>query len=285
MIAAGGVLLGVQIDLAHRLHGTGYTAFSIGVLVALCASVFAARRGGVPRDPLAAWAAVVAFFGVAFAVGGVLVPSGPWLLIEFAFLVWLFARKQSGAAFALAVMLVFKLWITYRASRGDFDVLTLDVPILSSIPIKLLEPFQRILVGTFTPDELELPPSDGLDFAVTMGLWSLGFAQVVAGLWWRANAAFEHEDDRIHAVIQSLPRELARLVETLLPEREWRELGLHGLSQRKLEKRIEELVRERVGRARAVDETIRSFSAREIQSGGFAGELGAAIEGRRGDAT
>ncbi len=288
MIAAGGILLGVQLDGARRLHGTGYASFSIGVLVALVSSFFAARRGNVPRDGISAWSAIVAFFGVAFAVGGVVVPNGPWLLVEFFVLVWLFARRRAisglfvtpATALALAVMLCFRLWITLQASRGEFDVMTIDVPIVSSIPISLLAPFQHIFVGSFTPDDLELPASDGLDFAKTMGLWSLGFAQVVAGLWWRAGAAREHEDDRIHAVIQSLPRELARLVESLIPESDWIALDLHGLSQRKLEKRIEQLVRERIGRAREVDETLRSLSLGELGPGNFAAELRGAIEGR-----
>lgn len=291
MIAAGGVLLGVQVDSVGRVHGTGYDALALGILAALFATLLSAgKHFYVPRDAVSGWAALCGFVGMAFAVAGVLVPAGPWLFVEWILLVWIFARGRGeslrvgpsigpGAIVVLALMLVFRLWITYQASRGRFSVASIDVPIISMIPLSALDPLKSIDFGTFTPDELNLPPSDGLNFPITMGAWAVGFGQVALGLWWRASAAREHEDDRVHATIQELPGELARMVETLIPESEWASLGLHGLSERKLKKRIEELVRERIGRAQQVERSLKTLPLNDLRAaGGFTGGIGGALE-------
>ncbi|MCE9594045.1 MAG: hypothetical protein K8S98_07625 [Planctomycetes bacterium] len=287
MIAAGGVLLGVQLDGLRRVHGTGWAGLAMGLFVALFATAIVARRAVLPRDGISWWGTIAALFGVAFLVGGVLVPAGAWLFFELGLLTWFFARSRSApglfvtpaAIVALTAMLLFRLWLTYKASRGEFQVGAIEVPFLSSLPFDFLAPFRRIPVGSFSADELVFPSSEGLDFPATIGLWALGFVQVVIGLAWRARAASEHEDDRVHGTIRRLPPEISRLVETLIPEDEWEELGLHGLSQRKLEKRIEELVRARVGRAHDVEKLLRS--AAQLSSGaagGFGAEIAGALE-------
>lgn len=286
-IAAGGVLLGVQLDGLRRVHGTGYGGMAMGLLVALFATALVARRATLPRDPIAWWGAITSLFGVAFVVGGVLVPGGPWLFVELALLTWLFARTRSApglfvtpaAVVALALMLIFRLWLTYQASQGDFQLATIEVPLLSRLPDDFLAEFQRVPIGAFTADELAFPATEGLDFPATCAVWALGFVQVVVGLAWRARAAREHEDDRVHATIRRLPPGLARLVEGLLPESEWEGLGLHGLPPRKLEKRIEALVRERIGRARDVDERLRMLARHELaEPTGFGADIAGALE-------
>jgi hypothetical protein len=286
-IAAGGVLLGVELDGLRRMHGTGHTGLAMGLLVALFATALVARRALLPRDAISWWGTLASLFGVAFVVGGVLVPSGGWLFVELALLTWIFARSRPApglvvtpvAVIALGAMLLFRLWLTYQASRGEFQVATVDVPLVSSLPFDFLEPFRTVRVGGFGPDELALPPSEGLDFSATVAVWSLGFTQVVVGLAWRARAAREHEDDRIHDTIRRLPPALANLVETLVPEREWEALELHGLSTRKLEKRLEELVRERAGRAQDVAARLRD-ATRGLQTPttGFGAEIVGALE-------
>lgn len=286
MIAAGGVLLGVQLDGLRRVHGTGWAGLAMGLFVALFATAIVARRAVLPRDGISWWGTIAALFGVAFLVGGVLVPAGAWLFFELALLTWFFARSRSApglfvtpaAIVALTAMLLFRLWLTYKASRGEFQVGAIEVPLLSSLPFDFLAPFRRIPVGSFSADELVFPSSEGLDFPATIALWALGFVQVVIGLAWRARAASEHEDDRVHGTIRRLPPEIARLVETLIPEDEWEELGLHGLSQRKLEKRIEELVRARVGRAHDVEKLLRSAQLSTGAAGGFGAEIAGALE-------
>jgi hypothetical protein len=287
MIAAGGVLLGVQLDGLRRVHGTGWASLAMGLFVALFATAIVARRAALPRDGISWWGTVASLFGVAFLVGGVLVPAGAWLFFELALLTWFFARSRStpglfvtpAAVVALTAMLLFRLWLTYQASRGEFQVGAIDVPFLSSLPFEFLAPFRSIPVGSFRADELVFPSTEGLDFPATIALWALGFVQVVIGLAWRARAALEHEDDRIHATIRRLPPELARLVETLIPEDEWGELGLHGLAERRLEKRIEELVRERVGRAHDVEQRLRSLARlQEGKSSGFSADIAGALE-------
>ncbi|MBI5434989.1 MAG: hypothetical protein HZA52_19300 [Planctomycetes bacterium] len=287
MIAAGGLLLGVQLDGLRRVHGTGYAGFAMGLFVALLATALVSRRATLPRDAISWWGALVSLFGVAVLVGGVLVPSGPWLFVELALLTWFFARARSApglfvtpqAVLALAAMLYFRLWLTYQASLGEFQVGMLEVPVLSKLPFEFLTPFTHIPIGSFTADELAIPATEGLDFAATIAIWALGFTQVVVGLTWRARAAREHEDDRIHATIRRLPAEVARLVEGLIPESEWESLELHGLAHRKLEKRIEQLVRERVGRAHDVEQRLRTLARGELgNTPGFGADIAGALE-------
>ena len=52
MIAAGGVLLGLQVDGKGDLVGTGYAALAIGALVALVATLVQAAAGGLQPFPL-----------------------------------------------------------------------------------------------------------------------------------------------------------------------------------------------------------------------------------------
>lgn len=292
MIAAGGVLLGVQLDTLRRVHGTGFGGVAMGLFVALFATALVARRATLPRDAVAWWGTLGSLFGVAFVVGGVLVPGGPWMFVELGLLTWLFARTRAApglfvtpaAVISLAVMLLFRLWLTYQASRGEFQVGTIKVPLISRLPDDFLGDFQHITIGSFTADDLMFPATEGLDFPATSAVWAFGFVQVIVGLAWRARAAREHEDDRVHATIRRLPPELAHLVERLLPEDEWPQLGLHALSDRKLEKRIEELVRERVGRAREIDERLRRLARPDHgMDTGFGAQIAGALEPPRED--
>ena len=75
-----------------------------------------------------------------------------------------------------------------------------------------------------------------------------------------ATAAREHENDRIHATICTLPDGAAALVEMLLPEQEWEMLGLHGLNERMRQKRISALVRERLMHRAQFNDALRSAS-------------------------
>ena len=95
MIALGGLLLGLQVDGNSDLVGTGYTALGIGGLVALVATlVQASIAGRVPRDPIAGFSALCAFFGLTFIVAGVLAPGGTWMFFEVLLLFWLLARRR-----------------------------------------------------------------------------------------------------------------------------------------------------------------------------------------------
>jgi hypothetical protein len=260
MIACGGVLLGVQVDANRGFSGTGYAALALGGAIALVSTIVRARGSqGLPRDFSGAFAALSAFLGLAFVAGAVLAPGGPWMLAEFAALLVLALRRPrdgsrwiaSPSLWLMVVLFLFRLWITYQGSRNHWQVLSVPIPVLSWLPFDFLEPIQSVALGSFTPWELGLPPA-GVDFPITLGLWSGGFALSAAGLFVVQLAAREHENDRVHDVIHTLPGALASLVERLLPEEEWETLGLHGLPTRLLCKRIEALVRERAQRQREI---------------------------------
>ena len=281
MIAVGGVLLGVQIDGNGHVSGTGFTPLAIGGLVALVASlVQVGTQGRMPRDPIGAFASVTAFLGLAFVIAAVLAPGGPWMFFEVLLLLVLVALRRpsasasprwiSGASLLmLGLMLLFRAWITYQGSEYRWQVLSIDIPILSWIPFPWLAPIQSVSLGSFTPHELGFPPA-GLNFPLTLTLWAVGFSLCAGGLALQQNAAREHENDRIHAVIHALPSGLAALVERLIPEEEWQALGLHGLSERRLCKRIEALVAERVHRQREFQAAFEASSMLSMtNTGGF----------------
>lgn len=290
MIASGGLLLGLQVDGNGDLAGTGFAALGIGALVALVATLLQVTSSGrLPRDPTSAAAGVAAFFGLAFVVSGVLAPGGPWMFFEVFVLLWVLARRRSGVQaggpvvtggglFLLGLLLLFRLWITWQGSEHRWEVMTVDIPVLSWIPLPWLAPIQSVELGSFTPRELGFPPT-GLDYALTIALWSTGFCLCALGLWVRGRAAEEHENDRIHDLIQTLPPGPARMVERLLPEAEWVALGLHGLPERALGKRIEALVTERIlqhGQVRAAFEAEPPLGW--TIAPGFAGEIVQALQ-------
>jgi hypothetical protein len=284
MVASGGLLLGVQVDANRGFSGTGYAAFALGAVVALVSTIVRARgTQGLPRDFSGAFATVAAFLGLAFASGGVLAPGGPWMLAEFAALLVLALRRPregsrwigSGALWLMVALFLFRLWITYQGSRNHWQVLSVPIPILSWLPFDFLEPVQSVALGSFTPFELGLPPA-GIDFPITLGLWSGGFALCAAGIFVVQLAAREHENDRVHDVIRTLPAPLAGLVERLLPEEEWESLGLHGLPTRLLCKRIEALVRERAQRQR---EFARAFERAQLLALRHSDDFSGAIQG------
>lgn len=286
MVGVGGTLLGLQIDADGRCSGTGLTSLAIGTLLALVAILVGTRASSrIPRDASSALAALTAFLGLAFVVAGALAPGGPWMFFEvFLLLVLVSARRQgategarwiSGATLvALGLMLLFRLWISYQGSEHRWEVLSLGIPVLSWIPLDFLEPIQTVSLGTFTPRELGLPPT-GLSFALSMAMWAVGFCLAAGGIALAQSAAQEHENDRIHDLIQTLPAPLALLVERLLPEEEWQSLGLHGLSERRLAKRIEALASERFQRQRDIQAAFKSSSVQALPyspslGGGFA---------------
>jgi hypothetical protein len=285
IVALGGVLLGLQVDGNGKLVGTGLAPLGIGAVVALAATLFqAVRAHALPRDLISGFSAVCGFLGITFIVGGVLAPGGGWMFFEVLIAVALLARRHASARPAgpdlrastvavLALMLLFKLWITWQGSEHRWQVMSLPIPVLSSIPLPMLEPIQRVSLGEFTPDELGFPPA-GIRFAGTLTFWAAGFALAAAGLLWRSHAAVEHENDRIHATIHELPPGLAALVEKLLPEEEWVELGLHGLSERMRRKKIEALVGERLRWRRELESAFRGLDLLAMANpGGFTGEV------------
>ena len=285
IVALGGVLLGLQVDGNGALVGTGLAPFGIGAVVALSATLFqAVRAHAVPRDLIGGFSALCGFLGIAFIVGGVLAPGGGWMFFEVLIAVALLARRHASARPAgpdlrastvvvLGVMLLFKLWITWQGSEHRWQVVSLPIPILASIPLPVLEPIQRVSLGEFTPQELGFPPA-GLRFGSTLTFWAAGFALTAAGLLWRSRAAVEHENDRIHATIHELPSGLAALVEKLLPEEQWVELGLHGLSERMRRKRIEALVGERLRWRRELENAFGNLDVLALANpGGFTGEV------------
>ena len=285
LVALGGLLLGLQVDGNGALVGTGLAPFGIGAVVALSATLFqAVRAHAVPRDVIGGFSALCGFLGIAFIVGGVLAPGGGWMFFELLIAVALLARRHASARPAgpdlrastvavLAVMLLFKLWITWQGSEHRWQVVSLPIPILASIPLPVLEPIQRVSLGEFTPQELGFPPA-GLRFGSTLTFWAAGFALAAAGLLWRSRAAVEHENDRIHATIHELPSGLAALVEKLLPEEQWVELGLHGLSERMRRKRIEALVGERLRWRRELENAFGNLDLLALANpGGFTGEV------------
>jgi hypothetical protein len=297
-VAAGCLLLGLQVDATGAVVGTGRTALAIGVVVVLVALLLnsareaksAARRGSgpwLPRDLVSAAGVVTSFFGLACVVGGVLAPGGGWMFFEVLLIVSLLAFHQSrgrltplagrevgpGAISVLSLMLLFRLWITWQGSEHRWAVVSVDVPVLSSLPLAFLDPVRTVSLGSFTPDELGFPPA-GIDFHVSMTLWALGFVLCIAGLRWGGHAAREHENDRIHDTIGMLPPGLANVVSKVLPEEEWEELGLHGLSDRLRKKRIEALFAERMAERREVEAALRSLDLLGLRNpGGFAGEI------------
>ena len=286
LIACGGVLLGLQIDSRGLYSGTGFIALGLGALVALVSAlVRLAGARGFPRTFAGAFAALASFLGFVFVIGGVLAPGGPWMFFEVLVLLAVCARRPreqerwiGGLLLALLVVfLLFRLWVTYQGSENRWQVLSLPIPVLSWIPFAFLEPIQSVSLGSFTPHELGFPPS-GVNFAVSMALWASGFCLCVAGLFLIQMAAREHENDRIHDLIHTLPLPLALLVERLLPEDEWNRLGLHGLAERQLGKRIESLVRDRAQRQQELQRAWEdSRLLGPLEPGGFSGRVREAV--------
>ena len=268
LIAFGGVLLALQLDGDGAIVGTGFTPLGIGAVVALAATLLAgAGSNSLPRDGLDVLSIASAFLGLSFIVAGVLAPGGSWLFFEVVVLLWLLTRRRPeekangpilapSACAALAAMLLLRLWIAYQGSENRWQLMEISVPILSSIPWSLLDPIKTIQLGSFDPTEMGLP-AGGMRFGPTLTLWSCGFAAVASGLMWRARAAYELENDRIHATIQTLPGALARLVERLLPEEQWKQQGLHGLSERLRCKKIEALIEKEMGTRREFENLLR----------------------------
>ncbi len=289
MIGLGGLLLGLQVDGNGDLVGTGFTALGVGALVALAASlVQAGVAGRLPTDWIAGFSAACGFLGMSFCVAGVLAPGGSWMFFEVLLLFWLLARRRArvqpggpeitgGTLIAMGLMLVFRLWITWQGSEHRWQVMSIELPILSWIDVPWLEAVRTVELGSFTPHELGFPPS-GLDFPVSMTLWAAGFALAATGLWMRNRASRDHQDDRIHALIHTLPPGPAALVERLVPEDEWEALGLHGLSLRKIAKRLEALVAERMQRYQDVRSSLlRSPLAELTAQEDFAGDISRAL--------
>jgi hypothetical protein len=289
MIGVGGLMLGIQVDADGNLSGTGFTALAIGALLSLLAAVARIGTAGrLPRDAIGALFSVSAFLGLSFVIAGVLAPGGPWMFFEVFVLLLVFAlrrtRAESGARWisggslcVLGLMLLFRLWITYQGSEHRWQLLSIDIPVLSWIPLAWLEPIQSVSLGSFTPHELGFPPA-GFNFPLTMTLWALGFSLCAGGLGLGQSAASEHENDRIHELICTLPPELAALVERLLPEEEWQALGLHGLSERRQCKKIERLVAERMQRQRELQSAFESSALLALtNTGGFQGDIHRAL--------
>jgi hypothetical protein len=285
MIAAGGLLLGLQIDGNGAWVGTGWAPLGVGVLVTLVATLLAGARGrALPRDAIGGFAAACGFLGTAFVVGGVLAPGGGWMFFEALLLALLLARGADparasglslrvGTVLVLALFLLFRLWITWQGSEHRWQVMSVEIPILSSLPFGLSEAVGRVDLGRFRPEELGFPPA-GLRFTPTLALWAGGFALCVTGLLWRAHAALEHENDRIHATIHELPPPLAALVDKLLPEEDWSALGLHGLSDRMRRKKIEQLVGDRLRRRRELEAAFQTVDLLGMTNpGGFTGDV------------
>jgi hypothetical protein len=294
LVGLGGLLLGLQVDADGRFSGTGLTTLGIGALLALVSSVAQARSaGGLPRDGVGALAVVAAFLGLAFVVAGALAPGGPWMFFEVFLLFALVAARRRApdssprwiggpTLVALGLMLLFRLWVSYQGSEHRWQVLSIGIPVLSWIPFEFLDPIKSVSLGSFTPRELGFPPA-GLSFALSMTMWAVGFCLAAGGIALAQSAALEHENDRIHDLIQTLPPSLARLVERLLPEEEWQALGLHGLPERRLAKRIEALASERFRRQREIEAMFRAGGTPALPpAGGFAGELWQALSKSQG---
>jgi hypothetical protein len=262
----------VWIDPDLALAGTGHAALAAGVVVALVATLASGKSPlGLPQDAIGAVARVGWFAAQAFLVALVLAPGGAWLFVELLLLLVLLARRDAtrawlgfgGAAFAtLVAALAFKLWILHQGSEGRWQVASVPVPLVSALPFEALEPLRAVELGQFTADELGLPPA-GLGYGLVALLLVVGFACGVAATALCAHGAREHEDDRIDDLLRTLPAPLARSVQALVPEREWEALGLHGLPERKLARRLEELARER---ARALEQARLATRAPEVQA-------------------
>ncbi len=288
LVGTGGVPLGLQVDADGRFSGTGLTTLGIGALLALVASFAQVRSGGLPRDGTGAFAFVAAFLGLAFVIAGALAPGGPWMFFE-VFLLFVLVtarlraadsggRRVGGATLvALGLMLLFRLWVSYQGSEHHWQVLSVGIPVISWLPFEFLDPIKSVSLGSFTPLELGFPPA-GLSFAVSMTMWAVGFCLAAGGIALAQSGALEHENDRIHDLIQTLPPGLARLVERLLPEEEWQALGLHGLSDRRLAKRIEALASARFQRQREIQSMFQASATPALPpAGGFAGEIWQAL--------
>jgi hypothetical protein len=257
MIGAGGALLGLQVDGNGTLSGTGFTTLALGGLVALVATLIQLGAAGrLPRDPSSAISAVMGFLGITFLIAGVLAPGGAWMFWELLVLCWVLARRRravqpggpevgAGGLLLLSLMLLFRLWILWQGSRHEWQLFTVDVPVLSSLPFAWLEPVKHITIGDFSQQEMGFPPA-GLDFAISTTLWTAGFTLCAVGLWLRNEASRELEIERIHALVEVLPPAVGLVVTRLLPESEWERLGLYGLSEWRLARRMEQLVAERV---------------------------------------
>ncbi len=290
-IAAGGLLLGLQIDGSGDIAGTGYAVLGIGALVALVATLAQASASGhLPRSPLQAFATAASFAGLTFITAGVLAPGGAIMFFEVLLLIWFLARRRDkdqtgwpevsrGGFVLIALMGIFRFWVTYQGSRHQWAVISVDVPLLSGIDADWIRPVSSVSLGSFTPMELGFPPT-GIDFPLTLALWALGFVLCAAGLWIQARASREYESDRIHALISSLPPAIVAMVAKLLPEDEWEDLELFGLPERRLARRIETLVEERVTRQRLFQEAY-SAGERTLSSlpEGFSGGIGRALIG------
>ncbi len=289
LVGLGGVLLGIQVDANGAWCGTGLAPLGIGALLAI-ASVgarIASPSARMPRDGMGIFAVTIGFLGLTFALSGVLAPGGPWMFLEVLLLVAVVAFRRpdpltgrwirTSTYVLLGLFLLFRLWISYQGSRLRWQALSIDVPVLSWLPFDFLEPVKRVSIGSFTPHEMGFPPA-GLDFALSSTAWALGLCACIAGLALLQASAREHENDRVHALIRTLPGPVADAVERLLPEDEWLDLGLHGLPERRLARRIEALVAERTRRQlslqRALEQT-RLISA--SNTGGFAGEIQRAL--------
>ena len=242
----------VWIDADGAFAGVGYAPLAAGSIVALVA-LLARKDAGMPHDAWALSARIGLYAALSFLLALVLAPDGAWLYAELVVLVVLLTRQRPRAAWlgfgastfvGLCIALAFKLWLLRQGSLQQWQVAQLDVPVVSWVPLDILRPFQTIDIGSFTASELGLPPA-GLAFGPTALLLAVGFVAAVASIALLSWGEAEHEDDRVAALLSTLPPAVAQLVEVLIPEREWGALGLHGLSDRKLARRMEELVRER----------------------------------------
>ncbi len=291
LIGVGGLLLGLQVDANGAWCGTGLAQLAIGALLALGGILMrvGSANARMPRDELGIAAVVSGFFGLAFAIGGVLVPGGPWMFFQVLVLVVVVTFRRPdprtgrwigvGAFVALAAFLLFRLWISYQGSQLRWQVLSVDVPIVSWIPFQFLDPLKSVALGSFTPIEMGFPPA-GLDFGVSATLWALGFAATIGGIALVQASVIEHENDRIHLLIRTLPPAIADVVERLLPEEEWREIGLHGLPERRLARRIESVVAERVQRQDALRRALeQSKMLGTADANGFSAEIRRALTG------
>jgi hypothetical protein len=292
-VGLGGLLLGVQFTSSGELVGTGYQGLGMGVLVALVALVYVATEGlrdgvpgfapiAMPRGWLATLSSAVGYLGLVFLVAGVLVPGGPWMFAETLVLAVVLSRTAvaradgpgvgRGTVLLLALMLLFRLWVTWRGCQEQWSAASIDVPLLSGISA-LPESLRTVSFGEFSAREFGIP-EEGLVFARTMTVWALGFALCAGGLWLRQRSSWELENDRVHDTIGELPPELARLVERLLPEEEWRQLGLHHLSDRQRKKRISALTEERLRRTAELRDAWRTARGPELTGGDeFAREI------------
>jgi hypothetical protein len=264
MIALGGLLLGLQRQADGGFSGTGYASLGMGALIALLPMVFALSGAGregsgplLPRTWLSAVSGVCGYAGLAFVAGGVLVPGGPWMFIEALLLLLVLSRRGRAGEIAgvrvthgtivwLALFLFARLWVTYQGVRNEWAAIRFEVPLLSRIPW-MPAGMRSVSLGDFSAAEFGIP-EQGLHFSHTVALWAGGMALCVGGLWWRHRAAVECENDKVNATVHRLPPPLASLIELILPEEEWRELGLHGLNERQRRKRIAALTQERVMR-------------------------------------